>query len=565
MNFKNALIKWLICISIIAMPMKAEPSDFTQNEAVLRSFLSLNGLKMTPDNQGGAVQVEIEGMMENTPFKITGHLGPLTQAIDPKLKWPVHIILETEGAKLAIGGTINDLNKIEGVDLEFMLSGQNLDGFGNMFGKKLPEVEPFIFQGNLKDTQPLTFELSNLHLVMEKSEVKGSGTIDFSKSQPNITANLFSPYLDLRKVLASNDLESENDIVEKTFEDQAADSTQNGKVFSDKPFDLKSLKSFNLQLELLAEKMLLPRMALNNFRLHASIRDGGFALDSVTSGIGGGRLAGNFKMEPSGETFTVSTLLNIDQMALHRMLEDMEMNIQGEGMVEVRLGLNAKGISISELMAGLDGNASLLMGKGRIDRNYLRFLGLFKINLISSLVNILSFPTGIGKKEETSVTNCFVMRFDVEQGIAKLTAFILDTPQTTIAANGRINLSSEKVDIYVKPISKEGIGAEGLAKFNLSLSELTRVLYLGGTLANPNVAVDSTQTFVTLGKAIGGVVLFGPAGVAAALLSGKIGGGSQNLCLEAIEAAQKGVEFSEEETGVFNRLGDFLKRLNPFN
>jgi AsmA family protein len=106
---------------------------------------------------------------------------------------------------------------------------------------------------------------------------------------------------------------------------------------------------------------------------------------------------------------------------------------------------------------------------------------------------------------------------------------------------------------------------KGVAKFNLSLSELTRVFYLGGTLANPNVAVDSTQTFVTLGKAIGGVVLFGPAGVAAALLSGKIGGSSQNLCIEAIEAAQKGVELSEEPNGVFNRLGDFLKRLNPFN
>jgi hypothetical protein len=108
-----------------------------------------------------------------------------------------------------------------------------------------------------------------------------------------------------------------------------------------------------------------------------------------------------------------------------------------------------------------------------------------------------------GKKEEVPVTNCFVMRFDINRGIANLTAFILDTPQTTIAANGRIDLSTEKVDIYVKPISKEGIGARGVAKFNLSLSELTRVLYLGGTLANPSVAVDSTQTFVTLRKAVG--------------------------------------------------------------
>ena len=320
-----------------------------------------------------------------------------------------------------------------------------------------------------------------------------------------------------------------------------------------------------MKLEVLVDKMLLPRIALKNFHLEASIRDEGFSVDSLTSGIGGGRLAGTFKLEPSDETFIVSTILDIDQMALHQMLEDMEMDIQGEGMLELKLDLNSKGISMSELMAGLDGNASLVMGEGRIDRNYLKYLGLFKINLISSIVNILSFPVEIGKKEKVPVTNCLALRFDIKGGIANLMAFILDTPQTTIAANGRINLSSEKVDIFVKPISKEGIGAKGLAKFNLSLSELTRVLYLGGTLANPSVAVDTTQTFVTLGKAIGGVVLFGPAGVAAALLSGKIGGGSQNLCVEAIEAAQKGVEVREEPTGVFNRLGDFLKRLNPLN
>jgi AsmA family protein len=556
MKFSTTPILWILYISIIVSPIKAEAFDFSKNEAALRSFLSLNGLKTTPDKHGGAVQVEIEGMMESTPFKINGNLGPLIYAFDPKLKWPVHIIVEAADASLTIGGTISDLNKIEGVDLDFVLTGQNPAVFEKMFGKKFPIVDTFTFKGNLKDRQPLHFEMSDLHLMMGKSEITGSCTIDLSQDRPHLSGDFYSPYLDLRKVLESNDVLSENDTTHLT---------KNGNVFSNQPFDTKFLKFLDVKLKLLAEKMLLPRLALKNFHLQATIGNGGFAVDSLTSGIGGGRLAGTFKLEPSDETFIVSTLLDINRMALHQMLEDMEMDIQGQGILDLRLDLNAKGVSMSELMAGLDGSASLVMGEGRIDRNYLRFLGLFKINLISSIVNILSFPVGIAKKEEVPKTNCFVMRFDINRGIANLTAFILDTPQTTIAANGRIDLSNEKVDIYVKPISKEGIGAEGLAKFNLSLSELTRVFYLGGTLANPNVAVDSTQTFVTLGKAIGGVVLFGPAGVAAALLSGKIGGGSQNLCIEAIEAAQKGVEISEEPTGVFNRIGDFLKRLNPLN
>jgi AsmA family protein len=511
---------------------------------------------MTTDKQGGNVYFEIKGMIENIPFKINGSLGSLTNALDPNLKLPIHITLETPWADLTISGTINDLNKIEGVDLDFVLIGQSLDEFEDVFGIKFPKLENFTFKGNIKDKQPLRYELSNFHLVMEKSELKGSCSIDFSKDYPQITADFISPYLDLRKVLVSNDIPSKTDTTH---------SAQDGKVFSNKPFDMKFLRSLNMKLNLSAEKMLLPRLALNNFHLQANITEGGFAVDSLTSDIGGGSFAGAFKMEPSDETYIMSTFLDIDQMAIHRMLEDLEIDIHGEGMLGVNLDLRTQGVSMAELMAGLDGNVSVVMGESRIDRNYLKFLGLFRINLISSLVNILSFPVGIGKKQDTSFTNCFVMRLDINEGIAKITAFILDTPETTVAGNGKIDFLNEKVDIYVKPISKEGIGAEGFAKFDLSLSELTKVFYLGGTLANPVVAVDSTQTFVTLGKAIGGVVLFGPAGIAAALLSGKIGGGSQNFCMEAIEVAQKGVEITEERSGLFNRIIDVMKKINPFN
>ncbi len=554
----------VLCISIIASPMKAESFDFMQNDFVSGSYLSLNTLKMTSNKKEEAFQFEFEGMMENTPFKINGYVGPLIFAIDPKLKWPIQINLNTAGANLTIRGTINDLNQFKGVDLDFVFAGQNLAGFEDMLGIKFPAVE-FTLKGNLKDNQPLKYELSGVHLVMGKSEVKGSCFIDLSQNPPHIKADFYASFLDLTKILGNNDISQENGSPEKFISDTAVQSSHRRKVFSDNPFNLKSLKSLNAKIDLSVEKLLLPRVALKNFQLQASVLDGGMIIDSLTSGIGEGHLTASFKMEPLDEKFVVSSMLDIKRMDLHKMLEDMEATVKGEGMLDLSLNLSGKGNSLSELMAGLGGDASLVLGEGRIDRNYLRFLGLFRINLISSIVNILSIPVGIGKKEDTSVTNCFVMRFDINKGIANLTAFILDTPQTTIAADGRIDLSTEKVDIYLKPISKEGIGAKGVAKFNLSLSELTRVLYIGGTLANPSVAFDSTQTVVTLGKAIGGVVLFGPAGVAAALLSGKIGGGSQNLCMEAIEAAQKGVEFSEERKGLLKRFGNFLKKLNPFN
>jgi AsmA family protein len=442
MNILNRLIILIFYVIIFVFPLNAV---FSSN---VHSFLFLDGFQLTTDKQGGDVHFQIKGMIKNIPFKINGNLGSLSNALDPKLKLPVYITLETESANLTISGTINDLNKMKGIDLDFVLIGQSLQEFEDLFQIKFPPLENLSFKGNIKDNQSLRYELSNLYLVVEKSELKGSCSIDFSKDYPQITADLISPYLDLRKIFVNNEIFPKND---------TPYSAQDGKVFSNKPFELKFLNSLNMKLDLSAKKMLLSRLSLNNFHLQANITDGGFFVDSLTSEIGGGSFAGTFKIEPSDETYIMSTFLDIDQMAIHRMLEDMEIDIHGEGMVGVNMYLRAQGISVAELMAELDGSVSMVIGESWIDRNFLKFLGLFRINLISRLVNILSFPFGTGKKQETSFTNCFGMRFDVNEGIAKVTAFILDTPDTNVVANGKIDFLNEKVDIYVKPISKRGL------------------------------------------------------------------------------------------------------------
>lgn len=78
-----------------------------------------------------------------------------------------------------------------------------------------------------------------------------------------------------------------------------------------------------------------------------------------------------------------------------------------------------------------------------------------------------------------------------------------------------------------------------IKRFEISLDELTRPFKLGGTLAHPSLAVDSTQTAIIFGKAIGGVMLFGPVGIAAVLVGSS--SGDENSCMAAIEAAKKGV------------------------
>ena len=121
----------------------------------------------------------------------------------------------------------------------------------------------------------------------------------------------------------------------------------------------------------------------------------------------------------------------------------------------------------------------------------------------------------------------------------------MDTSKVSVIGYGKIDLKTEEIDLSFKPSPKKGIGINGLAKFTLSFGELTKTLKLRGTLSNPSLSVDSTGSIITLGKAVGGVALFGPFGLAAVLANGQLGG--KNPCLAIIEAAKKEFNKSEAE------------------
>ena len=116
-----------------------------------------------------------------------------------------------------------------------------------------------------------------------------------------------------------------------------------------------------------------------------------------------------------------------------------------------------------------------------------------------------------------------------------------------VVGEGEINLKTERLNLSLKPVPKEGIGTRVTGKLTVSLSELTRPFKLGGTLAHPSLAVDPTQTAIAFGKAIGGVMLFGPVGIAAALVGSS--SGDENSCIAAIEAAKKGVRVKKGLVG----------------
>jgi len=131
--------------------------------------------------------------------------------------------------------------------------------------------------------------------------------------------------------------------------------------------------------------------------------------------------------------------------------------------------------------------------------------------------------------------------WDIKDGFAEVRALVMDTSLMSIAGDGLINLKTEELDLSLKPSPKKGV-----AGFSMSFAELAKPFRLSGTLAKPSLGIDSTEATIVFGKAVGGIILFGPAGILAAM-AGK-SSGDDNPCLEAIEAAEKGFIPKDEKT-----------------
>jgi len=118
---------------------------------------------------------------------------------------------------------------------------------------------------------------------------------------------------------------------------------------------------------------------------------------------------------------------------------------------------------------------------------------------------------------------------------------VADTNEMIAIGRGRLDLKEERLDLTISSRPKKGV-----AGLSLSFSELARAFRVGGTFAEPSLSMDPLHTALTIGKAVGGVFLIGPAGAALAF-AGQTAD-EEDVCMAAMEAARQDGRAPEKKT-----------------
>lgn len=492
------------------------------------------------------IKIRLQGEYEDLPLQMAGQFGSWEAAFKATEKWPVDLELDYNYIHLNIKGSLFDIPDLKKLALNLRLKGSDLGSLGNLLGIKVPFRGAFAVSCRLTEPSPRIFKASELRLTLEENTLEGSADLNFSGRKPDITADLTARKIDLRPFWQGKKGEKRTDAARRP-----------GKLFSDKPLPLVLLKKVNGRITLSVAALNSPILTAEDVHLAAEIDQGGLRVGPLQARLGGGSLTTGLKVEPQQDTYRIGWELNLADISLSELREKWMETGAVAGRIDTDLSLAGYGDSIASVMAALDGGVDFRMNDGQIANEYFHYLNFLGRDFVSNLFRLLN-PF----RKETDYTRiiCSVCRLDVKDGVSEITALVVNTPGMVVVGEGRVDLKNETVDVGLKPSPKEGIGIEGLPRINLSLSDLTKPFKLGGTLSDPSLRIDTTQTALTIGKAVGGAALLGPLGVAAALL-GHISNNEKDPCLAAIEAAEKMArEKAQPEKNSLKKIEEGVKK-----
>lgn len=233
---------------------------------------------------------------------------------------------------------------------------------------------------------------------------------------------------------------------------------------------------------------------LGDYDLPVKVSKRGFEIKGASGARGKGKLLADVSL--------LDSKFHLSAKADSLDYEELQSGVE-DGEFRADILLDARG---PDYVSDLSGHVTLIGGEGRIEGDS---IGFWAGDL---LVKVLT-----GRKDETRL-ECAVASFDVQKGIARSRAIIIETQDVVVFGEGRINIAEGYVDMLFTPKPK-----------NPSLVSLATPLRVRGPFGQVKTSPDPEATL----KKFGGMLL-GVINPAAALLPLMSSGAGNNRCLQYI-------------------------------
>jgi uncharacterized protein involved in outer membrane biogenesis len=502
--------------------------------------LAIQRLRLDRKTLGDELNIDLAAAFRDQPFTLKGSMGLIRRLLARDSSWPADLAFATAGATINVTGSIDFSAKLPRLDGELKAEVKDAAGLAKLSGGPLALPVPLTLTARAKASRD-EYLVEPMRATFGKSTIEGRIAVKTGGVRPVATASVKSSLVDLAA------------LAPRGGKPGAGGKGGSGRVFSDAPFPLEMLRTFDGAADAAIERLVLPSgIPLEKILVKAALKDGRLDVQPVQALLGGGTVAGRATLD-AARSRAARLALNIEGKGISGEKLAAAMGHAGSisgGNIDLALNLAGPGDSVARFMGGANGEIRANVGAARTSGAALDFGG-------DVLTKVADLANPSRRTEKYTEIKCAVVRLPVHDGVATAQRTIaVETARVDLVAAGTINLRSEALDLALRSNVKEGLGI-GAA----SLAELVRVT---GTLANPTVGIDtlgSARAALSVGGAImtGGLSLLGEAAL-------KRGTADPHPCQTAAaggtppkSAQQEAKPQQQEESGVLGSIKRLFK------
>ncbi len=509
-----------------------------------------------------------EGRFNDTPFTITSTSDRLVGLLEQSGAWPLEFSIHLPQVLVDLKGNLHLPFNGEDFSFQTLVKSERLSDLNFLSTTPLPDLGPFRLAGLLTQTKG-GFSFNEFQGTLAESDVSGSLALITTGLRPHVIAKLESNTIDfpnrLPKDQTSEESEDspilENDPrmsgtasskvgkpkvkpVESGKEPPAASEPDEARVIPDVTFPVTTLREWDVDLDWHVKHVEAPATELDDMTITAKLEDGLFTLAPLKGTSWGGQVEIHLELDVAGMFPTLALKGTFVDPDLGRMfatlqITDQVAELEGKFMIDIR----GRGHTLREMLSRANGEIEIVEGPFELRTKY--------IDLWASEL-IIGAMTEAWKKKEVTQFNCAVAYFDVENGIMKSDAILVDTTRLTIAGMGSLNLGTETIDLVVTPRPKDP-----------TLLSLAHPVRLTGKLSDPDVTSDKFRIAESGGWMLLGLTNpFGLLIVVPSIMGTTIGSDEHNPCVEAMEDKHlTAKKVRKLKMGLFERAKNFFDSL----
>lgn len=360
--------------------------------------------------------LDVDGAYDGAPVKLSGDTDSFVQLRQGNVPFGASFSIAAAPGTLDFKGTLTHPVDFDGVRGTLTIDAQNLGDLLKIFGAGVPARFPLRLSGAFEKTGD-HWQITQGDGHMPAGGFSGSLALDEGDhGKPDaITADLAFDRLDATALLAGNGAAGGPIALQP--------DPNPGAVFDAK---------------LAAHELVYDKLHVADVKLQGRTRPGEVTIDKASFNVAGGTVegAGTARATPAGGDITVdanAAALEAGQLA--DMLGGQNSDLTGH--VDGRLSLALSGPTPAEALKHSHGQAVVSMTQGRVSRDLVERASVDLRTL---------FRAGEGSAPLT----CLLGVAALKDGVATVGPLRLRTPSTTLAAGGRIDLLTDRVDLVLQ-------------------------------------------------------------------------------------------------------------------